>query len=566
MTSPSRVLGLSCFYHDAAACLMRDGRVSAAAQEERFTRRKNDADFPIQAIDYCLREGGITARDLDAIVFYEKPYLKLSRALAGHLRGFPRTYASFRRSMPRWLHDRLTLPLDLRSGLGFEGRTYFIKHHLAHAASAFLPSGFEEAAILTADSVGEWATATRGRGAGGKVRVEAEILFPDSLGLLYSAVTAFLGFELNEGEGTVMGLSAHGRPSFLRRLREIVSVRADGSFALDQSYFDFYGGEAMHSPRFVEAFGPARVPGAPLTDRDRDLAASLQALIEDILVRLARDLRARTKSDSLCLAGGVFLNCAANQKILENAGFKRLFVQPAAGDAGGALGAAAFVSHSLWGLPRPPAMDPYLGPAFTAASARRALAAAGLSGRELPEDELCRAAAAAIARGGVVGWVQGRMELGPRALGNRSILGDPRGARTKDLINARVKGREEFRPFAPAVLAERAAEFFHLDAPSPFMLLAPRVREEKKALIPAATHVDGTARVQTVARELNPRFHRLLKAFDEAAGVPVLVNTSFNRRGEPIVCSPEDAVACFKETGLDALVLGDLFVERHGTA
>ncbi|MBI2789712.1 MAG: hypothetical protein HYX59_13620 [Elusimicrobia bacterium] len=566
MTAPSRVLGLSCFYHDAAACLMAGGAVVAAAQEERFTRRKNDEGFPIQAIDYCLQEGGITARDLDAIVFYEKPYLKLSRALAGHLRGFPRTYAFFRRSMPRWLHDRLTLPLDLRSELGFEGPVYFVKHHLAHAASAFLPSGFEEAAILTADSVGEWATTTRGRGEGAKVRVESELVFPDSLGLLYSAVTAFLGFELNEGEGTVMGLSAHGRPSLLPRLREVVTVRADGTFALDQSYFDFYGGEAMHSPRFVAAFGPARLPGAPLTDRDRDLAASLQALTEDILVRLTRDLRARTGSENLCLAGGVFLNCAANQKILELSGFKRVFVQPAAGDAGGALGAAAFVSRSLWGLPPPAAMDPYLGPSISTARAKRALAAAGLAGRELPEDELCRAAAAAIARGGVVGWAQGRMELGPRALGNRSILGDPRSARTKDLINARVKGREEFRPFAPAVLAERAAEFFHLDAPSPFMLLAPRVREEKKAAIPAVTHADGTARVQTVTGAQNPRFHRLLKAFDEAAGVPVLVNTSFNRRGEPIVCSPEDAVACFKETGLDALVLGDLFVERHGTA
>jgi len=566
MTGPSKVLGLSCFYHDAAACLMTGGAVVAAAQEERFTRRKNDEGFPIQAINYCLQEGGITARDLDAIVFYEKPYLKLSRALTGHLRGFPRTYASFRRSMPRWLHDRLTLPLDLRSELGFSGETYFVKHHLAHAASAFLPSGFEEAAILTADSVGEWATMTRGRGEGAKVRVESELVFPDSLGLLYSAVTAFLGFELNEGEGTVMGLSAHGRPSLLPRLREVVTVRADGSFALDQSYFDFYGGEAMHSPRFVDAFGPARLPGAPLTDRDRDLAASLQALTEDILVRLARDLRARTKSENLCLAGGVFLNCAANQRILELSGFKRLFVQPAAGDAGGALGAAAFVSRSLWGFPSAGAMDPFLGPSFSAARAKRALSAAGLSWKELGEDDLCRAAAGAIARGGVVGWVQGRMELGPRALGNRSILADPRDARTKERINAKVKGREEFRPFAPAVLAERAAEFFHLDAPSPFMLLAPRVREEKKASIPAVTHADGTARVQTVTEASNARLHRLLKAFDAEAGVPVLVNTSFNRRGEPIVCSPEDAVACFKETGLDALVLGDLFVERHGTA
>ena len=566
MTGSSSVLGLSCFYHDAAACLMTGGAVVAAGQEERFTRRKNESAFPIQAIGYCLREGGITARDLDAIVFYEKPYLKLSRVLAGHLRGFPRTFASFRRSMPHWLEDRLTLPLELKSELGFTGPVYFVKHHLAHAASAFLPSGFEEAAILTADSVGEWATVTRGRGAGGKVTVESELVFPDSLGLLYSAVTAFLGFEANEGEGTVMGLAAFGRPAFLPKLREIVAVREDGTFALDQSYFDFYGDESMHSPRFIDAFGPARAPGAALTDRDRDLAASLQALTEDILLRLARDLRARTRSENLCLAGGVFLNCSANQRLLEDSGFKRIFIQPAAGDAGGALGAAAFVSRSLWGLPPAGAMDPYLGPAFPAARAKRALAAAGLSWRELDEDELCRAAAGAISRGGVLGWVQGRMELGPRALGNRSILADPRNARTKDRINAKVKGREEFRPFAPAVLAERAAEFFHLDAPSPFMLLAPRVREEKRASIPAVTHADGTARVQTVTEASNARLHRLLRAFDAETGVPVLVNTSFNRRGEPIVCSPEDAVVCFLETGLDALVIGDLFVERHGTA
>jgi len=558
----SSVLGLSCHYHDSAACLMQDGRITASAQEERFVRRKNASDLPLQAINYCLQAGNITALDLDAAVFYEKPFLKLARVFTGHLRSFPRSFGGFRRSMPHWLQDRLSVPITLREELGFSGQTYFIKHHLSHAASAFFPSPFEEAAILTADAVGEWTTASRGTGRGSRIRIDDEMRFPDSLGLFYTAVTTYLGFEAHEGEGTVMGLAAYGRPSFLDRLRRIVPMRPDGSFTLDKSYFDFYGDRRLYTPRFVAEFGPERLPGSPLEDRHRDMAASLQALTEEVVLAMARDLHERSRMENLCLAGGVFLNCVANQRLLDESGFKAVFIQPAAGDAGGALGAAAFVSHSLWGKPRPGRMDPYLGPDFKPGEIRRALALAGLQGRQLPEDELCRTTARLISEAKVVGWLQGRMEIGPRALGNRTILGDPRNPKIKDLINEKVKHREEFRPFAPAVLAEAAGEYFHMNAPSPFMLLAPRVREEKKSVVPAVTHADGTARVQTVVEEHNPRFYRLIRAFRDLTGVPIVINTSFNRRGEPLVCSPDEAIAVFQSTQMDALVLGDTVVQK----
>jgi carbamoyltransferase len=559
---PANILGLSCHYHDSAACLMREGRLAAAAQEERFDRRKNSADFPRQALNYCLQAAGLAVFDLDAVVFYEKPYLAFARVLISHLRAFPRSYGSFRRTMPLWLADRLALPVVLQRETGFSGKTLFIKHHLAHAASAFLLSPFEEAAILTADAVGEWATMTRGNGHGSAVRVTHEIRFPDSLGLLYTAVTTFLGFEAHEGEGKVMGLAGLGRPVFLDKIKSIVALRPDGSFSMDQSYFDFYREDRMYSRRFVEAFGKPRQPGAELEERHCDLAASLQAFVEEAVICAARDLQAQTKTPNLCLAGGLFLNCVMNQKILEATDFKNLFVQPAAGDAGGALGACAFVSHSLLGQPRDGRMDPYLGPEYPASRSRRALTNAGLAFRELSDEELYRAVAQKVAAGQVVGWCQGRMELGPRALGNRSILGDPRNPAMKEIINEKVKQREPFRPYAPAVLEENASEYFHLTQSSPFMLLAPRVREEKKAAIPAVTHVDGTARVQTVSRSLTPRFWSLIHAFADLTGLPMVINTSMNLRGEPIVCSPEDAVSTFQRSRMDALVLGNLVVER----
>ena len=541
---------------------MRDGHLVAAAQEERFNRRKNSADFPLQACNCCLQAGGLTVFDLDAVVFYEKPYLKFARVLISHLRAFPRSYGSFLRTMPSWLGDRLALPLALKRETGFSGKTLFIKHHLAHAASAFLVSPFAEAAILTADAVGEWATMTRGRGQGNRIHLTKEIRFPDSLGLLYTAVTTFLGFAAHEGEGKVMGLAGFGRPVFLDKLRNIVALRPDGSFAMDQSYFDFYSEDRMYSRRFVEAFGKQREPGAELAEMHYDLAASLQAFTEDAVIRAARDLYAQTKTPNLCLGGGLFLNCVMNQKIIEATGYKNLFVQPAAGDAGGALGACAFISHSMLGLPRDGLMDPYLGPEYPPSRAKRVLTNAGLAFRDLPDEELYRCVAQKLAQSQVVGWCQGRMEFGPRALGNRSILGDPRNPAMKEIINEKVKHREPFRPYAPAVLEEHAAEYFHLTQPSPFMLLAPPVRQEKKAVIPAVTHVDGTARVQTVSRSRTPRFWGLIHAFADLTGVPMVINTSFNLRGEPIVCSPEDAVSTFQRSRMDALVLGNLVVER----
>lgn len=558
----ANILGLSAHYHDSAACLYREGRPVAAAQEERFTRRKNDSGFPSRAVDYCLQAGGITAFDVDAAVFYEKPFLKFSRVLEGHLASFPRSLKSFMRAMPLWLEDRLAIPLVLRERLGYEGKVLFLRHHLSHAASAFLPSPFEEAAVLTADAVGERASVGRGVGRGGKVALTREIRFPDSLGLLYTAVTCHLGFEAHEGEGKVMALAGRGKPSMLDRFRESVQVRDDGSFRLDRSFFDFYGADRMVTPRFLSAFGPAREPGGELTQRHRDLAASLQAFTEDVVLKTARDLHRETRLPDLCLAGGVFLNCVVNHRILEDTPFKRVFIQPAAGDAGGALGAAAYVSHCLLGLPRGGSMDPLLGPESSPAESRAALVREGLPFRELPDAGLFSETARRLAEGKTVGWFQGRMEFGPRALGNRSILGDPRNPDIKRILNERVKDREPFRPYAPAVLAEAAREFFDLRDQSPHMLLAPKARPERARAIPGVVHDDGTARVQTVTQESNPRFRALIKAFESLTGVPMVVNTSFNLRGEPVVCSPADAVSVFRRSRMDCLALGNFLVDR----
>ncbi|MCM2266910.1 MAG: hypothetical protein NDI60_03950 [Elusimicrobiales bacterium] len=560
------ILGISCYYHDSAACLVKDGRVVAAAQEERFSRRKNDPDLPLSALNYCLQAGDITMDALDRVVFYEKPFLKFSRVLLGHVQAWPRSFGSFMSSMPLWLGERLTLPLTLKEKTGYSGRTHFIKHHLSHAAAAFLPSPFEEAAILTADGVGEWATTTRGRGAGSGITIDGEISFPDSLGLLYTAVTVFLGFEANEGEGKVMGLASCGQPSFMKEFSRLAEVKDDGSYRLDPGMFDFYGGR-MYSPAFTRLFGEPRKPGGELTDRHRDIAASLQKFTEDVLLRLARDLHARTGSRNLCLAGGVALNCVTNHKILEETPFRAIFVQPAAGDAGGALGAACYGYNCLSGRPRGFVMDnALLGPEYTERQIELALAREGLKAEKLPDELLFKRTAALLAAGKVTGWFQGRMEFGPRALGARSLLGDPRNPKMKDILNSRVKHREPFRPYASAVTAERAQEYFDLRAPSPFMLLAPRTRAGAADRIPASCHDDGTARVQTVTKTADPKLHGLLEAFGAAAGVPVLINTSFNRRGEPVVCSPSDALRVYLETEMDALVLGPFLLEKAGPA
>ena len=557
------ILGISCYYHDSAACLVKDGIVAAAVQEERFDRKKNSPAFPINAVNYCLQACGLTIGDVDYIAFYEKPYLKFSRILTSHIKAYPFSLSSFLKNIPVWLEDRLVVPLVLNKELCFEKEVIFIRHHLSHAASSFLVSPFEHAAILTADGIGEWGTATYGIGKGNKITILKEIRFPDSLGLLYSAVTSYLGFMANQEEGTVMGLASYGEPSYIDKLKEIIKVRPDGSFRMDQSYFGFNKASKMYTSKFIKAFGKERKSGEKIEDRHRDIAASFQKFTEEIVVAMARHIYSETKLDSLCLAGGLFLNCAANNKILEETPFKEIFIQPAAGDSGGALGAACYVYNSIFDNKRSYVMkDAYLGPSYSSSDARRAFSKEQVVFKELNDQELLKYVAYKISENKIIGWVQDRMEIGPRALGNRSIIANPCNPGMKDMLNLKVKNRESFRPYAPAILEERADEFFILKGLSPFMLLAPKVREEKKSVIPAVTHVDGTARVQTVNRNTNQKLWDLIKAFEGITGVPVLINTSFNIKGEPIVCTPEDAIRCFKKTHMDCLVIGNYIAEK----
>ena len=559
------ILGISCYYHDSAACLVRNGGVAAAAQEERFSRRKNDPNFPINAVNYCLQAGEITANDLDYVVFYEKPFLKFARVLMGHIGAWPRSLAGFMSSLPLWLKDRLAFPLTLEDEMGYGGRVFFLKHHLSHASAAFLVSPFEEAAILTADAVGECATTSCGYGRGNSIKIEREINFPDSLGLLYTAVTTFLGFEAHEGEGKVMGLASCGKPAFMAEFSRLAEVEEDGSYRLNPGMFDFYGGRRMYSPAFVRLFGEPRKPGAELNDRHRDIAASLQKFSEDVIIKMARDLHSKTGSKNLCLAGGVFLNCVINHKILEDTPFRNIFIQPAAGDSGGALGAACYAYNCLADKPRDFVMEhAFLGPGYDERQMERAIAREGLKAEKISDAGLFRRTAQLLSEDRVVGWFQGRMEFGPRALGNRSLLGNPKNPKMKEILNNRVKHREPFRPYASAVLEERAGEYFELLNLSPFMLLAPRLRAGAKRVVPAACHDDGTARVQTVSRRTNPGFYALLEAFNSITGIPVLINTSFNLRGEPIVCTPSDALRVYLESGMDALVLGNFLLEKRG--
>ncbi|MDD5730479.1 MAG: carbamoyltransferase, partial [Candidatus Omnitrophica bacterium] len=551
------ILGVSCFYHDSAAALLKDGKIVAAAQEERFNRSKNSPDFPIQAINYCLQSQNLTIGDIDYIGFYEKPFLKFSRVVLNHLKTYPFSLKNFLDTLPYWLQDRLIMPLVFKRELGFEGKVIFIKHHLSHAASAFLASGFDEAAIFTADGVGEWTTATLGFGKANEIKIEKEMIFPDSLGLLYTAVTTYLGFEALEGEGKVMGLAGYGKPVYLDQFMKIIRTKPDGSFKIDQSYFGFYNeGCRMYKRKFVKMFGKEREREGRIEQRHCDIAASLQKFVEDTLIKISLDLHKMTKAENLCLAGGLFLNCVANQKILDQTPFKRVFIQPAAGDSGGSIGTALYIYNSILKNPRSYEMtDAYLGPCFLAAEIKRTLINKDVKFKEFDEEDLCRYIAGKISEGKIIGWFQGRMEIGPRALGNRSILADPRNPDMKELINSRVKNREPFRPYAPVVLEEKAADYFKMSNLSPFMLLAPEVREEKKKIVPAVTHVDGTARVQTVNRNANPRLYRLIEEFGKITGVHVIINTSFNLRGEPVVCTPENALNSFLKTKMDCLVL-----------
>ncbi len=594
-----RILGISAFYHDSAAALLVDGRPVAAAQEERFTRRKHDQRFPESAIRYCLAQGGVGLDDVDHVVFFEKPLLKFERLLETYLANAPRGFSQFRAAMPVWLKDKLFQKAAIAKALmpmsasgDVESKLLFAEHHQSHAASAFFASPFEEAVVLTMDGVGEWATTSVAIGRGNCLETVREIRWPHSLGLLYSAFTYYTGFKVNSGEYKVMGLAPYGVPRFKDLILEkVVKLKPDGSFWLDQSYFDYTTGLTMTSRKFHDLFGgPPRHPDQPLGQRDMDLAASVQAVTEEIVLRITRELASTYGIPNLCLAGGVALNCVANGKVLRDRAFERVWVQPAAGDAGGALGAAYAAHYLHLGRARTVSnaidgMDgAYLGPAFAQSDIEDRLTRAGARFTVHGEVETLQHTVSALESGDAVGWFQGRMEFGPRALGARSILGDPRNPSMQKTLNLKIKYRESFRPFAPSVLAEHVADWFEFEGASPYMLMVAEVRpEHRRAMseaeqslfgvdklnvprssVPAITHVDYSARIQTVHKETNPRYHALIDAFRARTGCPMLVNTSFNVRGEPIVGTPEDAFRCFMGTEMETLVIGDCVLSKNG--
>jgi len=592
-----RILGISAFYHDSAAALIEDGNIVAAAQEERFTRKKHDSRFPAHSIAYCLKAAGIGLDSVDFVAFYDKPFLKFERLLETYLSFAPRGFRSFRMALPLWLREKLFQKQLLRDELrkffpafDWENKLLFCEHHQSHAASAFFASPFDKAAVLTMDGVGEWATTSVAIGSGNTLTMKKEIQFPHSLGLLYSAFTYYTGFKVNSGEYKVMGLAPYGEPRYAQKIFDhLIDVKPDGSFRLNQSYFNYCTGLTMTNDRFDAIFGGApRKPDELLTQRHMDLAASIQKVTEDVVLRLTRALAAETGADNLCLAGGVALNCVANGKILRDGHYKRIWVQPAAGDAGGAVGAALAAYYIYNQRPRSSGGDldamhgSYLGPDFSNEEVEQRLNAAGAKFVRLTDDDLWRHAASDLAGGKALGWFQGRMEFGPRALGNRSILGDARSPSMQSVLNLKVKYRESFRPFAPAVLREDVSDWFELETDSPYMLfVADVVRRRRKAMtaeeqalfgiaklnvprseLPAVTHVDYSARIQTVHKETNPRFHALLSAFKSMTGCPVLVNTSFNVRGEPIVNTPEDAFRCFMGTEIESLAIGNCYISK----
>ncbi len=562
-----KVLGISCFYHDSAAALLKDGVVVAACQEERLSRKKHDSDFPVNAVKYVLAEAGVRPEELDAVGFYDKPLLKFERMLSTYVATFPRSFASFRKAMPLWIREKLWIPSMIRKELApYKGPIFFAEHHMSHAASCFLVSPYEEAAILTVDGVGEWATASYGVGKGNDITLFKEIRFPHSLGLLYSAFTYYLGFKVNSAEYKVMGLAPYGKPvHFDRIMKDMIHLNEDGSFKLDMKYFSYDYGLRMTNGAFDDFFGgPPRKPETWMAEREFDIAASVQKVCEEVVLTMANYIHKDTGLDNLCMAGGVALNCVANGRIVRETPFKNLFVQPAAGDAGGAVGVAHYVANTLGKEPRGPAWThAYLGPAYTDDEARRYFDSQGARYEVLSDEELPRRTAALLAEGNVVGWHQGRMEFGPRALGGRSILADPRDAKMRDTLNMKIKFREGFRPFAPSALADKASEWFDLACESPYMLLVAQVREGKRT-IPSVTHVDNSARIQTVTRETSPLYYDLIREFEKITGVPILINTSFNVRGEPIVCTPHDAYLCFMRTNMDHLVVGHLLLDKKG--
>jgi carbamoyltransferase len=562
---PKYVLGISCYYHDSAAALLKDGVVVAACQEERLSRKKHDSDFPSLAVKYVLKEGGIGPGDLDAVGFYDKPLLKFERMLSTYVATFPRSFSSFRKAMPLWLHEKLWTSSNIRKELApYKGQIYYAEHHMSHAASAFLPSSFEEAAILTVDGVGEWATASFGVGKGSDITLFKEIRFPHSLGLLYSAFTYYLGFKVNSAEYKVMGLAPYGKPvHFDRIMKEMIHLQEDGSFKLDMKYFSYDAGLRMTNGAFDEFFGgPPRKPETWMAEREFDIAASVQKVCEEVVLQMARHVHKETGLTNLCMAGGVALNCVANGRVIRETPMKNLFVQPAAGDAGGAVGVAHYLYNTIDRKPRAAGWThAYLGPEYSDAEIASYLDGIGATYTTLPDEELVARTARLLSEKNVIGWFQGRMEFGPRALGGRSILGDPRDPGMRDTLNMKIKFREGFRPFAPSVLADKASEWFDIDCDSPYMLLVAPVREGKR-VIPSVTHVDHSARIQTVTRAESPLYYDLIAAFEKITGVPIVINTSFNVRGEPIVCTPHDAYLCFMRTNMDQLVLGHHLLEK----
>jgi len=589
------ILGISCFFHDASAVLLRDGAVIAAAEEERFSRKKHDYNFPEQAIRFCLARGGIRSQDLDYVAFFEKPFVKFERLLFSILQTFPRSRRVFQESMLSWLTEKLWVKHLIQEKLGVSAeKILFSEHHLSHAASAFLCSPFDEAAILTVDGVGEWATATYGVGKGTEIRVRQEINFPHSLGLLYSAFTAFLGFEVNEGEYKVMGMAPFGEPKYLDKVYKLLRVDRDGSFQLDMDYFTFHHStDRTYSRKFLELFGPPRDPQAPFYTLDSgfptyfgdepanyaelaranqyyaDVAASIQVATEETLLKMATHVYRETGLTKLCLAGGVALNSVANGRILRETPFDELYIQPSAGDGGGAMGAALWAYHTVLGRPRQFVLEhAYWGAEYSRGAIETFLRSQNIPYQRFDDDEkLMRQVVESLEEGHVVGWFQGRFEWGPRALGNRSILADPRRADMKDIVNTKIKFREPFRPFAPSVLEEETAKYFVLSEPARhyparFMLYVVDVQEEKREVLPAITHVDGTGRLQTVNRSANPRYYQLIQQFGQATGVPVVLNTSFNLKGDPIVNTPEEAFSTFSRCGMDALVLDHCIIQK----
>jgi carbamoyltransferase len=584
-----RILGISAFYHDSAACLLSDGEIIAAAQEERFSRKKHDPRFPKNAVDYCLREGGVSIDDIDYVAFYDKPFVKFERLLMTYLTIAPYGLTSFIQQMPGWMKEKIFMRKTIASALDYKGKVLFASHHQSHAAASFFPSPFEEAAFITLDGVGEWATTAYGVGKGNSVQILKQINFPHSLGLLYSAFTYFTGFKVNSGEYKLMGLAPYGEPKYVQAiLKNLIDIREDGSFRLNMDYFDYCAGLRMTNEKFEALFdGPRRKPESKLTQREMDIARSIQIVTEEVILRIARHVHNQTGMKNLCLAGGVALNCVANGRVLRESPFENVWIQPSAGDAGNALGCAMLAWHQILGnervADRSRQKATYLGPAFSDDEV-----AAYLDEQKIPytrfddSEKLCKTVADLVASENVIGWFQGRMEFGPRALGARSIIGDPRSRAMQSVLNLKIKFRESFRPFAPSVMREHVSEYFDMDEESPYMLLVASVKEKRlrdlseeeqkaegfaklkviRSDIPAITHVDNSARVQTVDKRDNPVYHRLIECFYEKTGCPVIINTSYNVRGEPIVCTPNEAYTCFMRTRMDYLVMGNILLDK----